>query len=100
MEQPSKNTQPNTDPRSKAKVEIIGLFLANCPEDCEIVKCLDVKTGELCDVLFIPALDPNDSVLYMTPAFPIPESDIATQLSRYIPVNKLDNTSPLNYKNN
>lgn len=88
------------DPGALIRVSIIRLFLSNRFEECEIVKCLDSKTGETCHVLFIPAMDPDDGCIYMTPAFAIPESDIDEQESRFLPLNALPKTNPANFKNN
>jgi hypothetical protein len=95
----SDETEP-VDPGALIRLSVIRLFLANRFEDCEIVKCLDCKTGETCDVLFIPAMDPDDEIIYMTPAFVIPEPDIIAQEGRYIPVETLLKTSPVDFKNN
>jgi hypothetical protein len=88
------------DPGALIRLSVIRLFLANRFEDCEIVKCLDCKTGETCNVVFIPAMDPDDSTIYMTPAFAIPESDMISQESRYLPLETLLKTSPIDFKNN
>lgn len=90
----------SVDPTALIRLSIIRLFLANRFEDCEIVKCLDAKTGKTCDVLFIPAMDPDDGDIYMTPTFAIPESDLSEQESRYLPLSALPKTSPVDFKNN
>lgn len=94
------NSDESVDPTSIIRLSVIRLFLANRFEDCEIVRCLDVKTGETCDVLFIPAMDPDTGEVYMTPAFAIPESDMDEQEYRYTPVNQLAKNNPTNFKNN
>lgn len=93
------NTE-SVDPGALVRLSIIRLFLANRYEDCEIVKCLDIKTGGACDVVFIPAMDPDNGDIYMTPAFAIPESDLSEQEDRYVPLRELPKTSPINFKNN
>ena len=88
------------DPTAIVRLSIIRLFLTNRFEDCEIVKCLDTKTGETCDVLFIPAMDPDTGETYMTPAFAIPESQMEEQELRFLPLCSLPKTNPVNFKNN
>ena len=90
----------SVDPGALIRLSVIRLFLANRFEDCEIVKCLDCKTGETCNVLFIPAMDPDDDTVYMTPAFAIPEPDMVSQEDRYLPHETLLKTSPIDFKNN
>ena len=88
------------DPGALIRLSVIRLFLTNRFEDCEIIKCLDYKTGETCSVLFIPAMDPDSDIVYMTPAFAIPEPDMASQEDRYLPLETLSKSSPLDFKNN
>lgn len=88
------------DPAALVRLSIIRLFMVNRPEDCEIVRCLDTKTGKTCDVLFIPAMDPDTHCIHMTPAFAIPESDIEEQESRFLPLCTLPKTSPMDFQNN
>jgi hypothetical protein len=95
----SKQFEP-IDPGSILRLEVIRLFLSNRYEDCEVIRCLDVKTGEACDVLFIPAMDPDTDEMHMTPTFAIPESSLEDQEFRYIPVTMLAKTNPANFKNN
>jgi hypothetical protein len=95
----SDETEP-VDPGALIRLSVIRLFLAHKPEDCEIIKCLDTKTGLTCDVLFIPAMDPDTGDIHMTPAFAIPESNLSDQEDRYIPLDTLPKTSPIDFKNN
>ena len=90
----------SVDPMAFLRLAVLRLFLANRPEDCEVIKCLDTKTGLTCDVLFIPAMDPDTGDIHMTPAFAIPESNLSDQEDRYIPLDTLPKTSPINFKNN
>ena len=50
--------------------------------------------------MFIPAMDPDDDTIYMTPVFAIPEPDMVSQESRYLPLETLLKTSPIYFKNN
>lgn len=95
----SEDTEP-VDPTAMLRLSVIRLILANNFDDCEIVRCLDTKTGETCNVLFLPAMDPDGSDVFMTPAFAIPESDISDQERRYLPLDTLPKTSLVNFKNN
>ena len=95
----SEYTEP-VDSTAMLRLSVIRLILANNFDDCEIIKCLDTKTGDTCNVLFLPAMDPDDGDVYMTPAFAIPESDISEQESRYLPVDTLPRTNLTNFKNN
>lgn len=90
----------SVDPAAMVRLSVIRLFLANRPEDCDVVRCLDTRTGMTCDVMFIPAMNPDTGELHMTPAFPLPESDLEEQESRYLPLATLPKTSQQNFKNN
>jgi hypothetical protein len=91
------------DPTSLIRLGVIRIILANSFDDVEIVRCLDTYTGKPCDVVFIPAKDPNedgeDSV-FMMPTFPLPEQEVEAQLDRYIPLDTLPKTNQTDYKNN
>lgn len=88
------------DPESFIRLSIVRLILAERFDDCEIVRCLDTKTGETCDVAFLPAMDMQTGKVYMTPAFPVPEAKMEKQEARYLPVEDLPKTNEQNYKNN
>jgi hypothetical protein len=68
-------------------------------DELELVRCLDTKTGEECDVLFVPAMD-QDGEIHAIPGFPIPVDDTHEMLDRYVPVDQLAKTNPTKFYNN
>lgn len=89
----------DTDPTALMRVIMIRAMLNHQQDELELVRCLDIKTGEECDVLYVPAMDTEGDV-HLIPGFPVPVDDTNELLSRYVPVSQLPKTNPCNYKNN
>lgn len=95
--------QFSPDPMSAIRLGVIRIILANSMEDVDIVRCLDMQTGKPCDVVFIPAKDPHDDgedSVFMLPAFALPDSEVQSQIERFVPLDSLPTNNPTNYKNN
>lgn len=89
----------DTDPTALMRVIMIRAMLNHQQDELGLVRCLDTKTGEECDVLFVPAMD-TDGGIHPIPGFPVPVDDTNELLARYVPVAQLPKTNPSNFKNN
>ena len=93
----------SADPMSLIRLGVIRIILANSFDDIEIVRCLDTYTGKPCDVVFIPAKDPDEDgedSIFMMPAFALPNPEVQSQMERFIPLDSLPTNNQTNYKNN
>lgn len=78
---------------------MIRAMLNHQVDELELVRCLDTKTGDECDVLFVPAMD-TDGDIHLIPGFPVPCDNTHELLSRYVPVSVLPKTNQSKYYNN
>lgn len=89
----------NTDPGSLIRLIMIRVMLDKQVDELGLIRCLDTKTGEECDVLFVPAMD-QDGFVRPIPGFPVPVDDTNELLERYVPLSKLPKTNPADFRNN
>jgi hypothetical protein len=89
----------DADPGSLMRLLMLRVMLNDQADEVGIVRCLDIKTGDECDVVFIPAMDAAGEV-YPIPGFPVPIDDTNELLHRYVPVAQLAKTNPTKYYNN
>lgn len=87
------------DPTALMRIIMLRAMLNHQQDELELVRCLDLKTGEECDVVFVPAMD-EEGDIHLIPGFPVPVDDTNQLLARYVPVSELPKTNPSNYKNN
>ena len=81
------------------RLVMIRVMLNHQADELELVRCLDIKTGDECDVLFVPSMD-EEGGIHMIPGFPVPVDNTQELLSRYIPVSELPKSNPSKYYNN
>lgn len=89
----------NADPTALMRIIMIRVMLNHQADELELIRCLDTKTGDECDVLFIPALD-DDGRSFQIPGFPVPVDNTNELLARYVPVADLPKTNPSKFYNN
>lgn len=88
-----------TDPTALMRLIMIRVMLNHQADELELIRCLDVKTGDECDVLFVPAMDAEGDV-HMIPGFPVPSDDTNEMLERYVPLAQLPKTNATKFYNN
>ncbi len=89
----------NIDTESVVRLNLLRRLILHSPDDIELVHCLDIKTGDECDVVFVPALD-EDGVVYLIPGFPVPVDNSDELINRYVPVSQLAKSNPTKFYNN
>jgi hypothetical protein len=88
-----------TEPDSLMRLIMIRVMLNHQADELELVRCLDTKTGDECDVVFVPAMD-ADGDIHLIPGFPVPVDNTHELLARYVPVANLPKSNPSKYYNN
>lgn len=88
-----------TDPTALMRLIMIRVMLNHQADELELVRCLDTKTGDECDVVFVPAMD-ADGDIHLIPGFPVPVDNTHELLARYVPVASLPKSNPSKYYNN
>lgn len=89
----------NADPGSLMRLIMIRVMMNHQIDELGLVRCLDTKTGDECDVLFVPAMD-QDGEIHAIPGFPIPADDTQEMLARYVPIDQLPKNNPTKFYNN
>jgi hypothetical protein len=89
----------NIDPGSLMRLIMIRVMMNHQIDELGLVRCLDTKTGDECDVLFVPAMD-ADGEVHPIPGFPIPVDDTKELLQRYVPLDQLPKNNPTKFYNN
>lgn len=87
------------DPTALMRIIMLRAMLNHQQDELELVRCLDLKTGEECDVVFVPAMD-EEGDIHLIPGFPVPVDNTQELLARYVPVASLPKTNPSKYYNN
>ena len=87
------------DPTALMRIIMLRAMLNHQQDELELVRCLDLKTGEECDVVFVPAMD-EEGDIHLIPGFPVPIDDTNQLLARYVPVSELPKTNPSKFYNN
>lgn len=87
------------DPTALMRIIMIRVMLNHQADELELIRCLDTKTGDECDVVFVPAMD-GEGDIHMIPGFPVPVDDTNELLARYVPVSVLPKPNPTKFYNN
>jgi hypothetical protein len=78
---------------------MIRVMMNHQIDELGLIRCLDTKTGDECDVLFVPAMD-QDGEIHAIPGFPIPVDSTHEMLERYVPLDQLPKNNPTKFYNN
>lgn len=93
------NIDEDADPTSVMRVIMLRVMLNTQSDELELTHCLDTKTGEECDVVFVPVISDQGDPL-MIPGFPVPTDNVREMMARYVPISQLPKTNPAGYYNN